>query len=71
MIKGWNSMNAEILNEPAVCIICEQAQAEGIHICGHFICDTCEAEMVRTDVMDEKYPFFINQMKRVWYKQDA
>lgn len=71
MIKGWKLMKAEILQEPALCIICDKTQTEGIHICGRFICEVCEAEMVRTDVMDEKYPFFIHQMKRVWYKQDA
>jgi len=57
--------------EPASCIICDRPSSEGIHICGRLICESCEAEMVRTDVLDEKYPFFITQMKRVWYKKDA
>jgi hypothetical protein len=26
---------------------------------------------VHTDVKDEKYPFFIHQMKQIWYKQNA
>ena len=64
-------MDEENVNEPGLCIICEKKSAEGIHICGQFICDACETELVRTDVLDEKYPFFISQMKRVWYKQDA
>ncbi len=53
------------------CIICEQVRHEGIMICSEFICVDCEKEMVRTDVKDAKYPFFINQMKRIWYKRDA
>jgi hypothetical protein len=26
---------------------------------------------VGTDVQDEKYPFFIHQLKRIWYKKNA
>jgi hypothetical protein len=64
-----NALNHE--TEPVFCIICEETRSEGIHICGQFICGVCEAEMVRTDVKDDKYPYFITQMKRVWYKKDA
>ncbi|MED4608264.1 sigma factor G inhibitor Gin, partial [Paenibacillus validus] len=31
----------------------------------------CETEMVRTDVSDVKYPFFIHQMKQILYKKNA
>ncbi len=53
------------------CIICEQPSMDGINICNVFICSECEAEMIRTDVRDAKYPYFITQMKRIWYKKDA
>ena len=53
------------------CIICDQTKSEGIRICSEFICDECEAEMVRTDVKDEKYPFFIYRMNKIWYKMNA
>jgi hypothetical protein len=53
------------------CIICGQSKKDGIFIISEFICDTCEAEMVRTDVRDEKYPFFIHQMRQIWYKKNA
>ena len=53
------------------CIICGLEKQEGIVIISEFICDTCEAEMVQTDVKDAKYPFFIHQMKQIWYKKDA
>lgn len=58
-------MNASKL---ATCIICEQQKDNGIQIVSEFICDACENEMVHTDVKDEKYPFFIHQLKRIWYK---
>ncbi|WP_211326610.1 sigma factor G inhibitor Gin [Paenibacillus flagellatus] len=53
------------------CIICDQPKPYGIRICAEFICDECEAEMVRTDVKDAKYPFFIHQMNKIWYKMNA
>ncbi|WP_248929122.1 sigma factor G inhibitor Gin [Paenibacillus hamazuiensis] len=62
---------AERQQEPCTCIICGQQKKEGIMIITEFICDECEAEMVRTDVKDAKYPFFIHQMKRILYKMNA
>jgi hypothetical protein len=53
------------------CIICEQPKLYGIVICAEFICDDCEAEMIRTDVLDAKYPFFIHQMRQIWYRKNA
>jgi hypothetical protein len=53
------------------CIICSQEKQEGIMICSEFICADCESEMVHTDVKDAKYPFFIHQMKQIWYKKNA
>lgn len=53
------------------CIICEQPKLaqEGIFLVSEFICNSCEKEIVNTDVKDERYPFFIHQMKQIWYKQ--
>ncbi len=53
------------------CIICEQPKSEGIMICDELICDECESEMVQTDVKDEKYDFFIHQMRQIWYQKNA
>lgn len=53
------------------CIICDQLKTLGIMICEEFICDDCEAEIVRTDVKDDKYPFFIHQMNKIWYKESS
>lgn len=55
----------------AACLICGQEKTDGIHILYGFICDDCESEIVRTDVMDAKYPFFVSQMKQLFYKKDA
>ncbi|MEW9702427.1 sigma factor G inhibitor Gin [Paenibacillus sp. SI8] len=48
-------------------MICEQQRSGGIHIITAFICDECSSEMVRTDVKDQKYPFFVSQMKKAIY----
>jgi hypothetical protein len=53
------------------CIVCDEEQKDGIAICEQFICRRCEQEMVKTDVQDEKYPFFIHQMRRIWLQKDA
>jgi hypothetical protein len=53
------------------CIICGLEKESGITIISEFICESCEAEMVRTDVKDEKYPFFIHQLKRIWVQKNA
>ncbi|WP_051541361.1 sigma factor G inhibitor Gin [Caldalkalibacillus mannanilyticus] len=53
------------------CIVCSKEHHIGIHIWDHFICKECEGEMVSTDVVDEKYPFFIKQMRKIWLKENA
>lgn len=53
------------------CIICGESKSEGIHIVSEFICDECEAEMVHTDVQEDKYHFFIHQMKQIWVQNNA
>jgi len=58
-------------NSVQSCIVCGQQCAIGIAICDQFICHSCEQEMVKTDVHDEKYPFFIKQMRQIWLKKNA
>jgi superfamily II helicase len=60
-------------NREHFCIICSQQKAEGqgIRIVSEFICETCEEEMIRTDVKDDKYPFFIHQMKQIFLEKNA
>ncbi|GIP36307.1 sigma factor G inhibitor Gin [Paenibacillus sp. J2TS4] len=61
----------EEAKQQSTCIICEQPKEEGIRIITQFICATCEEEIVHTDVQDEKYPFFIHQLRQLWYRKDA
>ncbi|WP_202081422.1 sigma factor G inhibitor Gin [Caldalkalibacillus salinus] len=56
---------------PEMCVICSRHQDEGIHIWHQFICRECETEIVMTDVSEEKYNFFVQQMKRIWLKENA
>jgi len=60
-------------NREYQCIICneEKTEGQGIRIVTGFICDSCEAEMIRTDVKDAKYPFFIHQMKQIFLGKNA
>jgi hypothetical protein len=48
------------------CIVCGNERDEGISIWNAFICNTCEQEMVHTEVMDEKYSFFVERMRNIW-----
>ncbi|RKD22819.1 inhibitor of sigma-G Gin [Ammoniphilus oxalaticus] len=52
------------------CIVCGDTEQKGITIWQSFICESCEQEMVNTDVRDTKYPFFVEKMKLIW-KLDA
>ncbi|EFM10958.1 Sigma-G inhibitor, Gin [Paenibacillus curdlanolyticus YK9] len=55
------------------CIICGEfkREEEGIHIVTEFICEDCEVDMVATDVNDDRYPFYIHQMKQIWVQRNA
>jgi len=53
------------------CIICGRSEQQGIFICERLICDQCEKEMIATDVKEEKYHYFVDQMKKIWYKQSS
>ncbi|WP_219834690.1 sigma factor G inhibitor Gin [Paenibacillus sp. R14(2021)] len=55
----------------SACIICGHEKQEGIRIIDEFICESCESEMVRTEVQDAKYPFFIHQLRRIWLQNNA
>jgi hypothetical protein len=57
--------------EMETCIICKELKMKGIKIVSEFICEDCESEMVHTDVKDDKYDFFIHQMKQIWVQLNA
>jgi transcription initiation factor IIE alpha subunit len=53
------------------CIVCSEKSEQGMYIWSQFICKQCEGEMVETEVCDEKYSFFVKQMKKIWLKENA
>lgn len=70
MHEGLESESPE-KHEAQACIICGERKLKGISIVSEFICEDCEAEMVHTDVKDDKYDFFIHQMKQIWVQLNA
>ncbi|PTX55209.1 inhibitor of sigma-G Gin protein [Melghirimyces profundicolus] len=48
------------------CIVCNQWREQGIEILDEFICESCEKEIVKTDVEDQKYPYFVTRLKHLW-----
>ncbi|WNR44745.1 sigma factor G inhibitor Gin [Paenibacillus roseipurpureus] len=54
-------------NRFGLCMICEQQKFGGIYIVTAFICDACNNEIVKTNVSDGKYTFFVNQMRKAMY----
>ncbi|HHY75069.1 MAG TPA: carnitine--CoA ligase [Bacillus bacterium] len=47
------------------CVICEQKKENGIHIYTQFICNECEQEIISTETNNEKYKYYLNQLKKV------
>lgn len=70
---GGTSAEAKKADDARIesCMICGRRQSEGLYIIEEFICRDCESEMVHTDVMDAKYPFFIHRMKQIWQRRNA
>ncbi|MFD2617422.1 sigma factor G inhibitor Gin [Terrilactibacillus laevilacticus] len=52
-----------------ICVICGEIKYKGIHVCNQLICDTCQKDIVRTDVTDEKYRYFISQLSKLKLKE--
>ena len=48
------------------CMICCEQKEAGIRILTQFLCHECEREIVKTDVEDERYDYYISRMKRIW-----
>jgi hypothetical protein len=54
--------------ETKTCIVCGERKEHGITVVSEFICTSCESEMVQTKVEDERYPFFIRQLRQLWVR---
>lgn len=61
-------MNCQIVHNVQRCIVCEHINTRGITLCGQFICETCEREIVQTEVEAPKYPLFVKRLRRIWIK---
>ncbi|WP_270880305.1 sigma factor G inhibitor Gin [Paenibacillus aestuarii] len=48
-------------------MICEQQKIGGIRILMSFICDACSRDLVKTDVEDQKYTYYVKQMRKIFY----
>lgn len=44
------------------CFVCETKQTNGIAIGGQFMCETCERDVVSTDMNDERYLYYLNRL---------
>ncbi|AMA74543.1 MULTISPECIES: sigma factor G inhibitor Gin [Aneurinibacillus] len=53
------------------CIVCGHEEERGIFIFRSFVCHRCEQEIIKTDASEDRYHFFIRQMRRIWLKQNA
>lgn len=52
-----------------ICVVCEQSKKNGIHLYTRFICKDCEAEIISTDTGDERYRFYLRQLKKVLHPE--
>lgn len=50
---------------PGNCMICGEWKEEGLTIVNRFLCLTCERELVRTEVDEARYAFFVRQMRQL------
>ncbi|WNF37102.1 sigma factor G inhibitor Gin [Bacillaceae bacterium IKA-2] len=58
-------MNEEQYRE--TCSICEQRalKEKGIHIYNIFICESCEREIVSSDVGDPFYKYYLQKLRKL------
>jgi len=48
------------------CFVCCEEKEFGIRILHQFLCAQCEREIVKTDVEDERYAYYVDRMKQIW-----
>lgn len=56
-------MEVNILAEK--CSVCELEQRKGIHILKLFVCESCEREIVRSEVDDEFYKYYLKKIREI------
>ncbi len=53
-------------DDAKTCIVCQEERIRGINVCGQFICEECERQIVSTEVGDERYAYYVECLKRIW-----
>ncbi|MGR6009400.1 sigma factor G inhibitor Gin [Bacillus cereus] len=48
-----------------VCIVCETERKEGIYVYNNLICYECEKDMVNTETNDQKYIYYLKQLRKL------
>ncbi|MDT8715775.1 sigma factor G inhibitor Gin [Clostridium sp. 19966] len=51
--------------EKQKCIICRKNHSNGIIINGRFICNTCEARLINSNIETDFYKYYIECMKKI------
>jgi hypothetical protein len=55
----------------AQCAVCNQPHNKGLHIVDMFMCATCAEEIVHTPVENARYPHYVSQMRKAWFRGAA
>ena len=51
------------------CVVCECKKTSGIHVYTSFICEECEREIITTDTKDERYKYYLKQLKKITHPE--
>ncbi len=52
----------KVFNNGEMCMICGDEKKQGLHIVDQFICETCESDIVHTDVGDPRYAEYLSKL---------
>ncbi|WP_017729539.1 sigma factor G inhibitor Gin [Halalkalibacterium ligniniphilum] len=48
-----------------ICLVCEQQKPSGMQLGTSFICETCEREIVQTEIDDAAYLFYVKKLRNL------
>ncbi|MBS7531811.1 sigma factor G inhibitor Gin [Hazenella sp. IB182353] len=48
------------------CVICEKLNADGLEIMGKWICVSCETDMVKRNVDDVQYWYYVMKLRQLF-----
>ncbi|MBM7098030.1 sigma factor G inhibitor Gin [Bacillus sp. H-16] len=47
------------------CLICKKEKGHGIHLLDHFICESCEHDLVSTDTSEAEYQEYLLKLRKI------